>query len=300
MSFIEAVGLGEIFSVACAICWAFAVILFRKAGETLPAFELNLFKNITGFALMIPTLLLFENAPMPGYTPKEWFIVLTSGAIGIALADTWYLRALNLMGASRTGITASLFSPFVIILSVLFLGESLNGWQLGGFLLVMLGVLLVTWRQNRSEVSAADLKAGVLFGATSVLLMAIGVVMVKGVLETRPFLWTVEWRLVGGVVGMLIVASMRRGEWGRIKASFAKPQPWVTISIASVLASYVSMMLWLAGYKLTSASVASVLNESASGFIVLFAWLMLGESLAPRKLFGLLLTFAGVLLVLLG
>jgi drug/metabolite transporter (DMT)-like permease len=51
--------------------------------------------------------------------------VLVSGLLGIAVADTWYLKALNMMGASRTGIVSSLFSPFFILLSAVFLGERL-------------------------------------------------------------------------------------------------------------------------------------------------------------------------------
>ena len=48
-------------------------------------------------------------------------------------ADTWFLKALNTMGASRTGIVAALYTPFVYLLSAVFLGESLNLWQLAGF-----------------------------------------------------------------------------------------------------------------------------------------------------------------------
>ena len=48
--------MGEFFSVACAAAWAMAVVLFRRSGETLPAFELNLFKNLLGVALLVVAL----------------------------------------------------------------------------------------------------------------------------------------------------------------------------------------------------------------------------------------------------
>ena len=59
------------------------------------------------------------------------------------------------------------------------------------------------------------------------------------------------------------------------------------------------ILLWLAGYKLIPASVAAILNETSTSFIVLLAWLVLGESINQRKLMGLLLTVAGVMLMLL-
>lgn len=280
------------------MCWAFAIILFRRIGDALPPFELNLFKNLLGFVLILPTLALFEGFQLSAFTPAELGIALLSGFIGIAVADTWYLRALNLMGASRTGIVAGLLSPFVIVLSFAFLGETLKGWQIVGFALVMAGVLLVTWRQNRKEVDAAHLGQGLFYGAGAVFLMAVGIVMVKEILETRPFIMTAQIRLAGGVAGMLIYLLLRR-QTGAVVRKFKQPLPWNLILAASVLSTYVSMMLWLAGYKLIPASVASVLNESANAWIVLLAWLMLGESIGKKKVYGIMLTTTGVIIMLL-
>ncbi len=291
-------GWGEFFALSSALCWAVAVILLRRSGESLPAFELNLFKNCFGLVLMVPTILLFSGLGVPAYTPSELCIVFASGLVGIALADTWYLQALNLMGASRTGIVASLFAPFVIVLSTVFLGESMGAWQWAGFFLVVAGVLLVTWRVNRSVVDSDDLKKGALLGIAAMLMMAIGIVMVKEILETRPFLWTVELRLAGGVAGMLVF-MLARGRWHSTMQSFRQPQPWGTIILASFLAAYLSLILWLAGYKLIDASVAAVLNETNGGFIILLAWLMLGEKISRRKLAGISLTLGGVLIMVL-
>ena len=292
------IGWGEFFALASALCWALAVILFRRVGDALPPFELNLFKNLLGFALLVPTLMLVEGLKLPDYPLRDVAVALVSGYIGIAVADTWYLRALSLMGASRTGIVASLLSPFVIFLSILFLGESLRGWQIVGFALVMAGILLVNWRAHRREVDAEHIRKGVLYGIGAVFLMAVGVVMVKEILETRPFIWTTQIRLAGGIVGMVLYMLLRR-RTAQVRQSFARPLPWKPIIIASVLSTYISMMMWLAGYKLIPASVASVLNESANAWIVLLAWLMLGESIGMRKVAGLALTSVGVIIMLL-
>ncbi len=290
-------GWGEIFALSSALTWALAVILLRRSGETLPPFELNLFKNCFGVILMLPTILWFYGLHLPAYSSFELVIVFISGLLGIAVADTWYLKALNLMGASRTGIVSSLFSPFVILLSVVFLGERMFKWQWIGFCLIMAGVLLVTWRVHRSAVNAEKVRKGALFGILAVLMMAIGIVMVKEILETRPFLWTVELRLFGGVVGMLIYALVR-GQWRAVILNFRQPQPWPTIMVASFLGAYLSLILWLAGYRLIDASVASVLNETNGAIIVVLAWLMLDERLSFRKLAGVALTLAGVIVMM--
>lgn len=292
------VGLGQLFALSCAVSWAVAVMLLRRSGESLPAFELNLFKNTLGLILVVLSLPVVEGFEVPEYTTADVMVSLLSGFLGIAVADTWYLRALNLMGASRTGIVASSFSPFVIILSVLFLGESLSGWQVPGFGLVMSGILLVTWRQSSEEVSPANLRRGALYASGAVFMMAVGIVMVKDILETRSFLWTVAIRLTGGVGGMLLYMVVRH-RWSLVWSRFRQPQPWLWIIAGSFLGSYLSMMLWLGGYSLIPASEASILNETANAWIVFLAWLTLGETISKRRLLGLLLTFTGVLLILL-
>ncbi|NNJ65533.1 MAG: DMT family transporter, partial [Xanthomonadales bacterium] len=184
------IGWGEFFALGAAFCWALAIVLFRRSSDALPAFELNLFKNLLGFALLLPTIALVEGLAWPDYPLDEIGIALLSGFIGIAVADTWYLKALALMGASRTGIAASLLSPFVVVLSFGFLGERLGGWQITGFLLVVAGILLVNWRARRRNVDEEHLRKGLFFGIGAVFLMAVGIVMVKEILETRPFVWT--------------------------------------------------------------------------------------------------------------
>jgi drug/metabolite transporter (DMT)-like permease len=290
-------GWGEFFALSSALFWALAVVLFRRCGNALPPFETNLFKNLLGFGLLWPTVLLFEGWGMPEFTANELVIALASGFVGIAVADTWYLRALQLVGAGRIGIVSSLLSPFVILLSVLFLGESLGPWQMGGFLLVMCGILLVTWQARAEDVDPADLRTGMMFGVGAVFLMAVGVVMAKNILETRSFLWTVQVRMTGGVAGMLLYMTLR-GRFGSAWQRFRQPLPWPMLVTASLLATYISMLMWLGSYSLIDASVSSVLNQSSNAWIVLLAWLLLGEYIGARKFAGLLLTTAGVLIML--
>ena len=140
------------------------------------------------------------------------------------------------------------------------------------------------------------LKEGVAYGSGSVALMAIGIVMVKPILETHSFLWTVGLRLLAGAVCMIALVAVA-GSWRSVAGHYRSPQPWPTVILGSLLGSYISMILWLAGYKLTDASVAAVLNETAGAFIVLFAWLILKEEMNAKRLAGVALAFFGVAVV---
>ncbi|GAA4355883.1 DMT family transporter [Kangiella marina] len=297
LAFIETanIGLGELFSLASALTWATAVILFKQAGETLSATSLNLFKNILGASLLIPTALMVEGAVLPQLTGWEWSLVLVSGFIGIAVADTWYFQALKKVGAGNTAIVASLYSPFVVILSVIFLGEHLNLVQFAAFLLVLLGIFLVTYQKNRKHVDAVTFFQGLGFAMGAVLLNAIGIVMVKRIIEGDGFFWIITLRLLGGIVGTLLFLTLTQ-KLTTVIHDIKQPRDWRWLITASVLATYITMIFWLAGYKYTDASTASVLNETTNVFIVIFAWLFLKEELPRRKLLGIVFAFVGVVL----
>ena len=294
-------GWGEFFALASPMAWALAVVMFRKSGETLPPFELNLLKN--GFSLLLIALTLAGGALIlgggwPMFSATDYGIMLASGMLGMALADTLYLRTLNLVGAGRTGVIGSLLSPFVILVSALYLGERLTTGQWGGFMLVMAGILVVTLKRYQTEVTSEDLRLGLVLGVIAMAIMAIGVVMVKPLLEQGPFLWVVAIRLAGGVIAMLAVVALRRN-WSQVIAAYREPQPWAMTLFACFLGGFGGSVLWLAGYKLIPASEASIYNEAQVIFMVLFAWWFLKEPLNTRKIAGVLLTLAGVLVMLL-
>jgi drug/metabolite transporter (DMT)-like permease len=293
-----AFGLGEFYSLACALAWAVAVILFKKSGESLAPVPLNLFKNLVGLALMLLTVLAFSGTAWPGIPPGAVAIALVSGFLGIGLGDTLYFRALNDIGASRMAVAQTLYSPFVIVLASLLLAERLSPLQGGGVALVLAGILLVNYSPGQPALEAARVRRGLLESTGAVLAMALGVVMAKPLLERYDFLWIVTLRLVGGVCGMLLFLPSAR-DFTRMRAAFAGVRHWPHVIAGSVVGTYLSMMLWLAGYKYTSASVAAVLNEMAAVFILVLAALFLRDRLKAAQLLGSAVAVAGVLLVVL-
>lgn len=286
-------GIGEAASIGAALSWAGGVIVYKRLGETLPPLQLNLIKNLIVLGMIVPTLLLVHGIEVPPLPGRSIVLALISGVLGIAVADTLYFRALNMLGAGRMGIVGNFYSPFVIVLSFALLGERLNALQIVGFALVSGGVLIVSSHDPQRRLPAGTLRRGAAFGVTAVFLMASAIVMVKRVLEGQPLLWIVLLRLIGGVAGMLVLFAWR-GERLPIGRNSTIRLRWPLLVLAAFLGQYVSMVLWMAGYKYTAASVAAVLNETASVFIVLLAALFLREGLDARRVAGVTCTLSGV------
>jgi drug/metabolite transporter (DMT)-like permease len=288
------IGKGEAFAILSALAWAFGVILYKRLGERLPPLALNLRKNGLVLLALVPLLLAFHGFEPPALSAMEVAICLASGLLGIGIADTLYFRALNQVGAARMGIVGNFYSPFVIVLAFAFLGERLTGMQLLGFVLVSAGVLVIGAAKGPA-VDAAALRRGLAIGVLAVLLMAVAIVMVKRVLEHADLLWVSTIRMLGGVAGMLVIGAFLGGARAPVALD---GRGWAMLVAAALIGQLLSMLLWLAGYKYTSASVAAILNETASVFIVVLAWVFLGERLTRRKAVGIGCTLGGVALML--
>ena len=76
---------------------------------------------------------------------------------------------------------------------------------------------------------------------------------------------------------MLLIAAWR-GELAHLRPQ-APGLPWPKLLVAAFVGQFLAMVLWLAGYKFTLASVAAILNETASIFILLLAAIWLKEPL---------------------
>lgn len=282
-----------------AVIWAFAVILFKKSGESVHPIALNVFKSTMAMVLLVPTILLggeslFHTAPIWDYG-----LLLLSGVIGVAVADSMFFKSLNLLGASLSAIIDCLYSPFIILLSVLFIGERLGWVQGGGVLLIISAVLTVTSRQGNGSISRHNLVWGALWGAAAMALMAISIVMVKPLLDRSPMLWATEVRLVGGCLalyGMLLFNRHRAS----IMMSLLVTRSWKYTVAGSFLGAYVAMVLWIGGMKYTQASTAAALNQSSNVFVFLFAALFLKEKITWLKVVAILTAVTGVLLVTFG
>lgn len=284
-------GLGEGFALLSALAWAVGVILYRKLGTYLPPLQLNFIKNALVLLMLGAALPLVHGLEVPDIGMAEIAIAIASGVLGLALADTLYLKALNQLGAGRMGIIGNLYSPFVIALSFVFLGERLGPLQMVGFALVSSGVLLVSSKRT-GEPGQAHALSGVVLGVIAILLMAVAIVMVKRVLEAQPLVWVSLIRMGGALFGLLLVTGLR-GELHKLDPRRMRVH-WPTLLLAAFIGQFLSTLFWLGGYKYTDAMIAAIINESASAFIVLLAWLWLREPMDRRRAGGIALAMAGV------
>ncbi len=286
---------GEFYSALCAVLWAIAVVLFRKSGEHVPPVALNLFKGVFGLLMFLPTMAVLGLPFVPdGTVASDWAILLISGGIGIGVADTLFFESLNRLGAGRSAIVDCLYSPFVILCSFFALSEPLPVTLFAAVALMGAAIFAGTWQPGgrASGPEARRVLAGVGIGALAMLLMAVGVVLTKPVLDRFDTCWVTSVRLLGGVA-VLTVLGLAPGRRAATIRAFTPGPVWRITIPASFVGTYLAILVWMLGMKYTYTTTASVLNQLSNVLILPLAAIFLKEPLRPRHYAALALGIAG-------
>lgn len=291
--------MGKLFALLSALTWAVAVILFKKSGERVPPFALNLFKAGVSVLLFIGTLFLMGQGVWGEAPLKDYLILFLSGVIGIAISDTLFLMSLNIVGAGILAIVDTLYSPLVVLLAYLFIGERFGFWQILGMVFVVLGVLATARPEATKELSRARLIEGISIGALAMITLAVGIVIAKPVLNRSPVVWATTVREIGCLVVMVPIAFASKDRW-RILSAFKPSRTWRFSLTGTIIGSYLALMLWIAGMKYTLAGTAAILNQSNTIFVLIFASVFLKEGFTKRKFLAAALAITGIVMVTLG
>jgi drug/metabolite transporter (DMT)-like permease len=289
--------MGELLALLTALMWALGVILFKKSVGFVSPFALSVFKTTVAFILLALTAFAMGQTRTVVAPPDHLLLMLASGALGIGISDTLFFMALSRLGASRTALLDCLYSPFVILFSLILLKESLPPIAILGGLLILSSVAISSKRAFGNNIPRKQLWIGCALGAAAMATVAFAVVLVKPLLPEYPLAWVSTVRMAGGLVVLTLLLPFYPDR----KSVYVvfRPQPgskWMLLG--TFFGSYLSLMCWLAGFKFAKAAIAAPLNQTSTVLVVLFAALFLQEPLTKVKLVAVALAFCGAAIVL--
>jgi len=157
-------------------------------------------------------------------------------------------------------------------------------------------VLLCAGHTPPSGRTRGQVLMGMALGVTAIMLMAIGIVVAKPVLEDFPLILATTLRLAGGSL-ILIVWMAARPNRASYFAVFRPAPVWWTCIPASVLGTYLAMIFWVAGFKYGQAGIAAVLNQTSTILALIFATLILREPFTRRKAVAAIVALTGVVII---
>ena len=294
--------LGQGCALLTAILWAVALVLFKRSGDDISPMALNLFKTIVGLVLLVATIAVAVAAgfasldALARHPARDIWLLVLSGVGGIAVADTIFLRALNQIGLGLISIVDCAYSPLVILSSWLILDEQLTAFQYVGAALIVAGVFTASQHKPPVNRTRGQILSGMALAVVAVGLMALCIVFPKRIIEDMPLLWSSALRQGAAGVALAVMVTLspdRRAKW----AVFRPARSWRFALPGAILGTYVCIVLWVAGFKYTDASVAGALNQTSVVFSALLAAVVLKEQFGRRQVAALVLSLVGVAIV---
>lgn len=182
-----------------------------------------------------------------------------------------------------------------MFLSFLVLNEVLTLWQYIGALILLIGILIVTWGKQEDH---PNKRRGIIGGFLSILCFSVSTIMVKIYIGHIDVVTATFYRMVFGTIVVMFVGVTSK-----------KIVTWVSpLRDRKILALFLInvIVLTLGGFLLSmlaikniSVSLASILSTTEPIFVLLFAWLINKEKATRNELMGAVITILGLLMIIL-
>ncbi|HUQ26351.1 MAG TPA: DMT family transporter [Burkholderiales bacterium] len=129
--------------------WGIYSVLVKRCPPELRGVALTFVLAAIGVAMLLP--LYFASAargPLRWPTQAEAGAVLYVAVAASVLAFLCWNRGVSVVGANAAGFTLPLLPAFGTVLALIFLGEAFRGFHAAGFAILLVGVVLATYRSR--------------------------------------------------------------------------------------------------------------------------------------------------------
>lgn len=287
--------IGDVCAIISGFFWSFSVILMRLSGYTIPALPLTFFKSFVAILGFIVVLLAMQIPIWPALEPSTYLRLVVSAILGISIADTMFVAALNRLGASLQALADCIYAPSIALVGLILFGEVLGPWEILGGALVVSGVF-VGMVKTQEVRSARHLYTGAALAAGAHIIMAVGILMVRDVFRETSLVWVAGFRFT--VATMVLGGyALVRGRSQDLAIAFQRRDTWKLTIPMAILGPFLATLFWIAGFKYEMAGRVAIYNQLSTVFIIILAWLILREEMTRRKLAGVILAIIGSFVV---
>jgi len=291
---------GELWALSAAVGYGVSSLFARVAVRDYP---LNFVMGASVRALPTFLFALFmtwrlSKRPEKTVSPfSDWRLVamlVGYGLLTFLLGNPLLLRALQLGGVLIATPVSGTQSLWAALLAAVFLGQALNGRMLGGILVSIGGIVLLTLGQNPDSAVSSQWLLAVPFALVTALSWASSGVLMTSTLKRGVDRFHSLALAVGSGILLLNITLIVTGQMG----SYAETP--LTIHGAMLVAGLLNALALVSitsALLHTSVATATTLNSLQIALGPLLAWIFLGEQLSLVTALGACLVAGGAVFV---
>ena len=175
-------------AILAALCWSVSSLISADVTRSIGGLVFNRLRLFIVSIMLISYTTFIDTWHTVNY--DNITIIIISGIIGIFFGDTLLFTALQRIGPRRNNILFSLAAPFTVLLNIFILNKNMSTINLIGCFTVFFGVVVAISygssknNEHRWEVVQGSLIIGIIFSILAALCQAIGLIMMKPVLDS--------------------------------------------------------------------------------------------------------------------
>ena len=286
--------IGDIYALMAAMCWSLGIILFNLSGKVLDSLQMNFLKNFIGLIGFVLILIIFGDLYL-SYTTHEYWRLIISAILGVAVGDLFLLASLKRLGVGLYAVAGTSYTLFIFLFAFLMFNESIPLQVYFGGMLVISGIMIRYIKIPRSN-SGTELFRGIIYVFIAQALTAFSVLLIRPVMESHSVIHIAMIRFGIGVLFNMFHLLWSRGiQYFKKTVRMGLTTP--TMIAGAFMGTFLSVIFWLAGFKYTLAGRAAIYNQLSTIIITLMAAVFLNEQMNLRSWIAVLLAFAGAILV---
>jgi drug/metabolite transporter (DMT)-like permease len=275
--------------VATAILWAGNTIAGKFAVGHISPFLLTSSRWLVAFAILLPFAFPYLRRDLPVIRRHAAFLFLL-GAIGFALFNNLFYLALNYTSAINVAIEQASMPLVVFVLNFLFFSIRTSRLQAGGFLLTLIGIVIIVTHGDPASLASQNVNVGdVLMMCAAFFYALYSVALVR-----KPRLHWLSF--ITSLAGAAFVASIPFTFWefSAARIRFPDSTGFAVVAYTAVFPSIVAQLSWMRGLELIGSNRGGVFINLVPIFASALAIMLLGEAFLPYHFVALCLVLGGV------
>lgn len=286
--------LGGLAALASAASWAFGGILWRRIGDEISPFAMNLSKGVVGLLYLTAAL---WTLGISHFSARDFLFLGLSGLLGIACGDTFFFIALMNLGPRLSELLGAVAPVFTALAAFLILHERPSPASWVGIFLIVGGVAWVLNERLPANDIVRDKALGIRYGLLSVACMTAGVILAKlALVSVQPMEATLV-RMSWGVAGLVAWGSLKHG-LKEVRPLFKSPALLGKVCFAVFVGLFGGFWMFLVALKYASATTAATLNSTSPLFILPMAAYFQKEKISRRAVIGAFIAVGGIICIL--
>ncbi len=309
--------MGYFLALLSAISWTVGTISFKKSNHSLSPHILNLYKNLLAFFVLLIILIccsFYTDENFWIISKNSFFLIFLSGMIGSGLADQIYIRSLFKVGANFLSVIASSLGIFVLLFAFLLnylfpLVFPSQNWpphlyEIIGFLFIIFAIFYSSW--DSSSYKDIPIKM-VLFALSAFMFMGLSANLTNSAIHLNQggifnILAIILVRFIPGILFQFGLIFFKNESAKDVFSIFSlDKKTFIFVNLGAIMMSLVAIVFWIVGMnmELHNVTLFSLLAQTSNIMIFICSWLILKEKINNRKILGIVLSFIGVVLIVL-